>query len=80
MAEAKSVNAPAMVGIMVAYVLIFSPCVLLIFGWMQWWRVRPPRNWRNYAIAWGLATASISAFVPIWCAVVRAACTYRSLE
>src|SRR5580698_7906109 len=37
MAEAKSVNAPAMVGIMVAYVLIFSPCVLLIFGWMQWW-------------------------------------------
>lgn len=42
-------------------VLVFSPCVLLIFGWVRWWRVRLPRYWRNYSIAWGLATASISA-------------------
>jgi hypothetical protein len=60
-AEAKSVNAPAMVGIMVAYLLLFSPCVLLVFGWLRWWRVRPPRHSRNYAIGLGLATASISA-------------------
>lgn len=60
-AEAKSVNAPATLGNMLAYVLAFSPCALLIFGWVRWWRVRAPRHWRNYAIAWGLATASISA-------------------
>jgi len=53
----KGVNGPAIVGNM----LVFSPFVLLIFGWVRWWRVRPPRNWRNYAIAWGLAAASISA-------------------
>lgn len=41
--------------------LVFSPCVLLIFGWVRWWRVRLPWYWRNYSIAWGLATASISA-------------------
>jgi hypothetical protein len=57
----KGVNGPAVVGNMLAYVLVFFPCVLLIFGWVRWWRVRPPRYWRNYAIACGLATASISA-------------------
>jgi|SRR5215475_11015860 len=41
--------------------LVFSPSLLLTFGWVRWWRVRPPRYWRYYAIAWGLATASISA-------------------
>jgi hypothetical protein len=51
----------AIVGKIVGNMLVFSPCVLLIFGWVRWWRVRPPRYWRNYAIAWGLATASISA-------------------
>jgi hypothetical protein len=57
----ENVKPYAMVGKLVAYLLGFSPCVLLIFGWVRWWRVRPPRYWRNYAIAWGLATASISA-------------------
>jgi len=56
-AEGKSVDAPAKLGNMLAYMLVFSPCVLLTFGW---WRIRPPRDWRNYAIAWGLATSSIS--------------------
>jgi hypothetical protein len=59
--EAKSVNAPVMVGNMLAYVLAVSPCVLLTFGWLRWWRVGSSRYWRNYAIAWGLAAASISA-------------------
>ena len=54
-------KAPAIVGNMLAYILVFSPCVLLTFGWVRWWRVRPPRHWRNYAVAWGLAAASISA-------------------
>jgi hypothetical protein len=58
--EAKSVDAPAMVGNMLAYILVFSPCVLLTFGWVRRWRVRPPRYWRNYAVAWGLAASSIS--------------------
>jgi hypothetical protein len=57
----ESVKRHAIVGKMVASVLVFSPCVLLTFGWVRWWRVRPPRYWRNYAIAWGLGTASISA-------------------
>ena len=57
----KGVNASASVGNMLAYILVFSPCVLLTLGWVRWWRVRPPRHWRNYAIAWGLGTASISA-------------------
>jgi uncharacterized membrane protein len=57
----NSVKAPAIVGNMLAYMLVFSPCVLLTVGWVRWWRVRPPRYWRNYAIAWGLATGSISA-------------------
>jgi hypothetical protein len=57
----ESVKTSAIVGKTVGYMLIFSPCVLLVFGWVRWWRVRPPRYWRNYAIAWGLATASISA-------------------
>jgi hypothetical protein len=57
---AKSANAPAIVGKMLAYMLLFSPFVLLTFGWVRWWRVRSPRDWRNYAIAWGLATSSIS--------------------
>jgi hypothetical protein len=48
-------------GKIVASGLVFCPCVLLIFGWAQWWRVRPRRYWRNQAIACGLATASISA-------------------
>ena len=38
----------------------FSPCALLVFGWVRWWRARNSRHWRNYAIAWALATASIS--------------------
>ena len=42
--------------------LSFSlPACFLSFGWVRWWRVRPPRYWRSYAIAWGLTTASISA-------------------
>jgi len=40
---------------------VFSPSVLLIFGWVRWWGARPSRYWRNDAIAWGLAAASISA-------------------
>jgi len=57
----ESVKPYAIVGKIVGNMLVFSPCVLLIFGWVRWWRVRPPRYWRNYAIAWALATASISA-------------------
>lgn len=57
--NSKGVDGPAVVGRILAYVLVCSPCVLLIFGWVGWRRVRPPR-WRNYAIAWGLAAASIS--------------------
>jgi hypothetical protein len=48
-------------GAMIASMLVFSPSVLLIFGWMRWRRVLPARYWRNYAIALGLAMASISA-------------------
>lgn len=59
-AEVKSMNAPAMVGNIVAYTLVLSPCVLLGFGWVRWWRAHPPRYWRNYAVAWGMAAASIS--------------------
>jgi hypothetical protein len=55
-----SVNRYAIAGKIVGYILVFSPCALLIFGWVRWWRVRPPLSWRNYAIAWSLATASIS--------------------
>jgi hypothetical protein len=54
-------NAPAMIGKMLAYVLALSPCALLAVGWVRWWRVPPPRNWRSYAVAYGLATASVSA-------------------
>jgi hypothetical protein len=50
----------AIIGKIVAYTLISAPPVLLTFGWVRWWRVRPPRNWRNYAVALGLAAASIS--------------------
>ena len=60
-AEAKRVNAPALIGNMLAYMLVLSPCVLLGFGWVRWWRSRPPRAWRNYAVVWGLAAASVSA-------------------
>lgn len=52
---------PATLGKIAGNMLVFSPCMLLVFGWVRWWRGRPPRHWRNYAIAWGLATASISA-------------------
>jgi hypothetical protein len=51
----------AIVGKIIGNMLVFSPSMLLIFGWMRWGRVRPPRYWRNDAIALGLATASISA-------------------
>jgi hypothetical protein len=54
-------KAPAMLGKIVGNTLVLSPCMLLVFGWVRWWRVHPPRYWRNYAIAWGLATASMSA-------------------
>lgn len=57
----ESVNRYAIAGKVIATTLVFAPCVLLIFGWVRWWRVRPPRYWRSYAIAWGLTTASISA-------------------
>jgi hypothetical protein len=55
------VNAPAMIGKMLAHMLAFSPCALLIVGWVRWRRVPPPRRWQSYAVAYGLATASISA-------------------
>lgn len=45
----------------VGNLLFFSPSVLLIVGWVGWWRLRSPRNWRNYLIASGLAATSISA-------------------
>lgn len=57
----ESVKRSAIVGKILGNMLVFSPCVLLIFGWMRWRRVRARRYWRNDAIAWGLATASISA-------------------
>jgi hypothetical protein len=59
---AENTNRPAIVGKIVAYILLFSPCALLAFGWVRWCRAHPPRSWRNNAIAWGLATASISVF------------------
>ena len=57
----ESVKRSGIVGKIIADILVFSPCALLTFGWVRWWRVRPLRDWRNYAIAWGLGTASISA-------------------
>lgn len=45
----------------VGSLLLFSPSVLLIVGWVGWWRLRSPRYWRNYVIASGLAATSISA-------------------
>ena len=57
----ERLDAPVLAGHILGNTLIFSPCVVLIVGWVRWWRNRTPRNWRNYAIAWGLATASISA-------------------
>lgn len=48
-------------GKIVGNFLVFSPCLLIIVGWVRWWRVRASRHWRNYAIIWGLAAASISA-------------------
>jgi hypothetical protein len=54
-------NGSAILGKIVGNMLVFSPCMLLVFGWVRWWRVCPPKYWRNYAIAWGLAAASISA-------------------
>ncbi|MGP0018081.1 MAG: hypothetical protein ACLPHP_05900 [Candidatus Sulfotelmatobacter sp.] len=55
-------KAPAMLGKIVGNTIVLSPCLLLVFGWVRWWRVHPPRHWRNYAITWGLAAASVSAF------------------
>ena len=55
-----SANRYAIVGKITADMLVFSPCALLIFGWVRWWSVRSPRHWRTNAIAWGLATDSIS--------------------
>jgi hypothetical protein len=54
-------HAPEMAGKMLAYMLAFSPCALLTIGWVRWWRVPPPRRSRSYAVAYGLAAASISA-------------------
>ena len=54
-------NGSAIFGKISGSMLVFSPCILLVFGWVRWWRVRVPRYWRNDVIAWGLATASISA-------------------
>lgn len=52
---------PATVGNIAAYILLFSPGLLLVFGWMRWSYAQPRGHWRNYAIAWGLAAASLSA-------------------
>jgi hypothetical protein len=54
-------KAPAMLGKVVGDTIVLSPGLLLVFGWVRWWRVQSPRHWRNSAIAWGLATASMSA-------------------
>ena len=51
-------NGSAKLGKIVGNLFVFSPCVLLTFGWARWWRTRLPRN---HAIAVGLAAASISA-------------------
>jgi hypothetical protein len=51
---------PTSLGKIVASMLVFSPCALLIFGWVRWWGVRSVQYWRGHAIACGLATASIS--------------------
>jgi hypothetical protein len=48
-------------GNIVAYVLVFSPCILLIFGWVRWWRASSSRSRSHNAIGWGLAAASVSA-------------------
>ena len=34
-------------GKIVGNFLVFSPCLLIIVGWVRWWRARPPRHWRN---------------------------------
>jgi hypothetical protein len=49
-------------GYAIAGTLVFSPSLLLVAGWVGWWRLRSPRHWRNYVIASGLASTSISAF------------------
>jgi hypothetical protein len=54
-------NGPALFGQIAGNIPIFSPCMLLVLGWVRWWRVRSLRYWRNYAIVWGLTTASLSA-------------------
>jgi len=53
----------ATVGNMAAYVLLFSPSVLLVVGWMRWSYAQPRDHWRNHSIAWSLATASLSALL-----------------
>jgi len=49
------------IGKIVAYMLVSAPFVFLFFGWVRWRHSCLPKDWRDYAIAWGLATASISA-------------------
>lgn len=49
-------------GKVAANLLVFSPCLLLVFGWMRW-SLAHRGFWRNYAIAWGLAAASVSALL-----------------
>jgi hypothetical protein len=48
-------------GYVIAGTLPFPPSVLLVVGWVRWWRFRSPRYWRNHVIAAGLAATSISA-------------------
>jgi len=50
-------------GKIIATILVFSPCVLLTCGWVRWCTSAFPRYWRSYLVAWGLATASISALL-----------------
>jgi hypothetical protein len=51
-------NGSSTLGKIVGNLFVFSPSVLLTFGWVRWWRFRLPRN---YSIARGLAAASVSA-------------------
>ena len=59
-AAAGGDKGPSTVGKIAGNMFVFSPSVLLIFGWLRWSHIGPPRSWRNYAIACALASASIS--------------------